>query len=113
MPFDVDTVLAAYRGNRAIVARLAGVFTVEVPRQLGELRQALEHGDPSSGSRKAHTLKGALMNFFYPRAVELAESIEKQAEAGDLEGARRVFPELEATVLEMQRALENFSQEPA
>ena len=79
----------------------------ECPRNLTELRQALDAGDAHLLERLAHTLKGSSANISATSLCQAALVLEMHARAGDLEKAReqieilkeelsRLLPELEA-----------------
>jgi hypothetical protein len=55
----------------------------------------------------AHALKGSIGNFTQGRPFEVARSLEKTAEAGDVAAARAAIPELEREVGKLCRVLDD------
>jgi len=55
----------------------------------------------------AHAIKGSIGNFTQGRPYDVARTLEKTAEAGDLAAARSAIPELEREVGKLCRVLDD------
>jgi HPt (histidine-containing phosphotransfer) domain-containing protein len=86
-PLDVTSALAELRGDRELLAELAGLFLAEYPRWLTEMRAAVAEGDPPRLQMAAHALKGAATTFAARATYEAALGLEKMGRAGDLSAA--------------------------
>lgn len=87
MIFDRTAVLDRLSGDEMMLAELTDIFLMDVPRQIGILRQAFASGDQSLVRLQAHTLKGAAGNFGAVALQKAALRLERAAageEAGDM-----------------------------
>jgi len=105
---DLSTIIDAVDGDRELLKELAEDFVEDGARQLEELRESLEHGDPGQIERRAHSLKGMVGNFGAQAAYELVYELENMGRASRLDGAFSVYQKLEQ---EMER-LKRFFSEP-
>jgi HPt (histidine-containing phosphotransfer) domain-containing protein len=80
---DQAALLAAFGGQRAILADAARVFLDDLPRALARLHGAADAGDLPEVSAAAHALKGAAGLFSQGAAFELARTIEHLARDGE------------------------------
>ncbi len=103
-PTDVSDALKAVHGDRAFLKELADQLVRDLPWQLGELREALQLGDPKRLERQAHSLKSVVGIFGAHGAARLAAEMERLAEVGEM---MHVPPVLEKFEAEMQRVAED------
>ncbi|MCC7418672.1 MAG: response regulator [Planctomycetaceae bacterium] len=82
--------------NEEVFEELAGLFVTQYPQLMGEIHEALESGDAAKARRAAHTLKGSESVFLGPMGDSMVWKLESAAKEGDLEGARRLVPEVQA-----------------
>lgn len=87
--------------------KLMELFLKHVPSQLGELRDAQVRGVASEVSAHAHKLKGSCLAIDAPRMAQAAESLQRQAKAGDLTRAEALVSELEARFSVVKGLLES------
>jgi CheY-like chemotaxis protein len=92
---DPRAVLAACKGDAAILDGICRVFRASLPGQLGAVRAALQDGDAGRLREAAHRLC-ATIGAFSTVAGGLASDIEDRAEAGQLDEARLLVERLEA-----------------
>jgi HPt (histidine-containing phosphotransfer) domain-containing protein len=83
----VTAALAEVRGDRELLAELAGLFLAEGPRWLTEMRAAIAEGAPPRLQLAAHALKGAAATFAARATYEAALRLEKMGRARDLSAA--------------------------
>jgi HPt (histidine-containing phosphotransfer) domain-containing protein len=102
---DREDALARVGGDTELLAEIAGLFLVEYPRLLLELRIAMECRDALKLESAAHALKGSVANFGAKPAVELAHALERAGRAGDIELARNLIGGLEQVLAALHTEL--------
>lgn len=103
--YDREGMLRRLMGDRSLAAVVLQAFLEDMPRQIAELRHALEENDPVTSGRQAHSIKGAAANVGGERLRILAQSMEKAADQGDLDFLRRSIPELDSDFHELSSAI--------
>ena len=98
--FDPEDVLARLEGDRELLAELVGIFRVDSPRLLADLRRCLETGDGRGVERTAHAIKGFAGNLGGRGAADAAEALERLGREGAVGGGATKLATLE---LEMDR----------
>jgi HPt (histidine-containing phosphotransfer) domain-containing protein len=84
--FSATLLLEEY-GDHALVRELAQLLIDTTPAQLDAIRTAVATGDAASLRTAAHRLRGSLVAFGVPDAVETARTLEAMGESGELTGA--------------------------
>ena len=84
--FSAALLLEEY-GDHALVRELAQLLIDTTPAQLDAIRTAVAAGDAASLRTAAHRLRGSLVAFGVPDAVETARTLEAMGESGELAGA--------------------------
>jgi HPt (histidine-containing phosphotransfer) domain-containing protein len=74
-------------GDRGLVRDLARLLVDTTPAQLDTIRSAIAAGDARALRDAAHRLRGSIMAFGVPDAVEAARALEAMGAAGTLTGA--------------------------
>jgi two-component system sensor histidine kinase/response regulator len=82
--FTRDVFEAQFGTDRALVARLAGVFTANAHKLLGVLERSLQASDAPMIGAAAHSLKGSLAMLGARRAAAAAQRLESAAVGGEL-----------------------------
>ncbi|HNV72179.1 MAG TPA: response regulator, partial [Candidatus Ozemobacteraceae bacterium] len=85
--------LDTLQGDRETAAMALEVFLAEFPKQLTDLRKALDDKDLTRVRRSAHRLKGSALELQIVRLRELALQIEKGPD--DLVGLENLYAQLE------------------
>jgi GAF domain-containing protein/DNA-binding response OmpR family regulator len=101
-PVDFASVLQTVEGDKTILTELVRVFTLDYPKRLAEVREAITMGDDKRLKRAAHGLRGEVGLFGAKIAYHLAAKLETIGCEGHSEGALRVLQELER---ELQRVI--------
>ena len=109
--FDRDAALSRMDGDWDLFSEIVGIFEEESPSQIGEIRDAISSGDPGRLNSAAHTLKGALSNFYARVPIELALKLELLGESGGLAGAWEGISALEDEITQLRRSLAIFVEE--
>jgi two-component system sensor histidine kinase/response regulator len=109
---DWNAAAAEFEAGERVLRDLAPLFVEECPKLLRAAREALSAGDTASARRAAHTLKGSAGVFCASPTVEIAQRLELQASAGDLDAARTTIYTLEAESNRLLAALQAKMREP-
>ena len=85
-------------GDHDLVRDLAQLVIDTTPPQLEAVRSAIAGGDGAALRAAAHRLRGSLVAFGLPDAVETARTLEAMGAAGQLAGAEKLSTALEKDV---------------
>ena len=96
-PFDAVLLLQEY-GDEGLVRDLARLLVETTPAQVDAVRSAVGTGDGAALRAAAHKLRGSIVVFGVPGAVETARKLEAMGAAGDLAGAEALSRALAADV---------------
>lgn len=95
--FDAISLLDEY-GDAVLVRDLAQLLVETTPGQVEAVRSARAAGDNAALGAAAHKLRGSIVAFGVPEAVEATRRLEAMAGAGDLSGADDIIQALAADV---------------
>ena len=84
--FSAALLLKEY-GDHGLVRELAQLLIDTTPDQLEAIRTAVRTGDAAMLRTAAHRLRGSLVAFGVPDAVETARTLEAMGESGEMAGA--------------------------
>jgi HPt (histidine-containing phosphotransfer) domain-containing protein len=96
-PFDAVLLLQEY-GDEGLVRDLAQLLVDTTPAQMDAVQTAVSAGDRVVLRAAAHKLRGSIVAFGVPEAVEAARKLEAMAAAGELGGADALSRQLVAGV---------------
>lgn len=82
-PFDLPDLLARLAGNRALMAKLLGMFARDFATVPAELRGALTGDQPGLACTRVHALKGVAANLSATAVHAAAGALESALRAGD------------------------------
>lgn len=102
-PFDAVLLLQEY-GDETLVRDLARLLVETTPAQIDAVQTAVGAGDDVALRAAAHKLRGSIVAFGVPEAVEAARRLEAMAAAGDLAGADALSRELVAGVQSLRES---------
>lgn len=88
--YDQPDLTAGVRRSR----RLIELFLEHVPEQLDELAAAIDAGNAVHTRAHSHKLKGSCLALMAEPMARLAETLQFQAETGDLSNAERLLEQL-------------------
>ncbi len=108
---DVTEALARLDGDEELFQQLVGLFFTQGPEDMTQIREALASGDQTELMRRAHKLKGTLLQFSAPSVTEAVKRLEQHARDGDLLAAKTTFRELETEMDRLSRVLAKLNQE--
>jgi len=72
----VDEIFARVGGDIELLAVLVGLFKLDAPTTLSEIRRALDNNDAPALERAAHRLVGSLLTFHASAAAQPARALE-------------------------------------
>ncbi len=90
----VESVLERLGGDKELLGEVVELFLAEVPEILTQLKKSLEAEDWKSAAKLAHTLKGSSSNVGAEKFAHLALILETESKEQDIEGAFRVYRQL-------------------
>ena len=102
-PFDAALLLQEY-GDEGLVRDLARLLVDTTPAQIDAVQTAVGAGDGAALRAAAHKLRGSLVAFGVPDAVEAARKLEAMGAAGNLAGADVLSRELVAGVQSLRES---------
>jgi CheY-like chemotaxis protein len=106
--FDKEDFIERLMGNESLARRVAGTFINSMPEQLAALASAIQSFDAPATRLAAHSIKGAAANVGGTAVRELAAKLEKMGEAGEMESAAAVLPQLDATFQSLKPVMQRF-----
>jgi HPt (histidine-containing phosphotransfer) domain-containing protein len=107
VPFDRQSILDRIGGDESLLDEIAELFLSEYPVLLGEIREAVAHGDARQLQHSAHSLKGAISHFGAEPATQAAYQLEMIGKRNELQEATEALINLERQLSELRPALES------
>ena len=74
------------------------LFVEHGPKDLAQAQAALTAGDAGGVARSSHRLKGAILQFCAPAALQACKDLEESAKAGNLTHGMDLYATLEQEV---------------
>jgi PAS domain S-box-containing protein len=106
--FDQETALAHVEGDHALLREVVGLFLVETPELLAEIRDSIARGDSHMLQQAVHSMKGAVSSFGAYAAHEAALKLEAFGREGDLAQAEFACAELDRAIAHLTQALAEY-----
>jgi HPt (histidine-containing phosphotransfer) domain-containing protein len=100
--FSLDEALARVDDDRETFQVMVELFMEHGPKDLADAQAALDAGNAAGVARSSHRLKGALLQFCAPAALQACKELEESAKAENLARGGQLYTVLE---LEFQRLL--------
>jgi len=100
--FRLDEALARVDDDRETFRMMIEFFMEHGPKDLADAQAALDAGNATGVARSSHRLKGALLQFCAPAALQACKELEESAKAGNLTHGGQLYATLEQ---EFQRLL--------
>ena len=103
--FNLNEALARVDHDRETFDMMVDLFVEHGPKDLADAKTALgEHNAPGI-ARSSHRLKGAILQFCAPTALQACKTLEETAKAGNLSQAEELYLNLEQELLRLLTAL--------
>lgn len=96
--FDFEEALARVDQDRETFLMLIELFLEHGPKDLAQAQAALTAGDAVGVARSSHRLKGAILQFCAPSALQACKELEEYAKAGNLTQGVELYATLEQEV---------------
>jgi HPt (histidine-containing phosphotransfer) domain-containing protein len=103
--FSLDEALARVDDDRETFQMMIELFMEHGPKDLAETQAALDAGNAAGVARSSHRLKGAILQFCAPAALQACNELEESAKAGNLAHGRRLYAMLEQEIQLLLAAL--------
>lgn len=103
--FDMDEALARVDQDRETFDMMLDLFVEHGPKDLAEAKAALDAQSAVGVARSSHRLKGAVLQFCAPAALDACKALEETAKAGNLDQAGALYATLERELLRLLNAL--------
>ena len=105
---DWEVGLAATGGKPSVLCELIEIFFAEYPKELAEIRRAIDERSSQDVRLFAHTLKGCLRYFGESRAVTVAIELEAAGVQEMFDRASDLLPELHSEIALLIPELEEY-----
>ena len=102
---DWSAALEYVGGDEHMLRDLIGIFLVEAPRWLSELREAVARGRAADVKRLAHNLKGSLRLFGAKSVIDSSFLLEQMGRSGNLSGAAEACAALQTNIEQLMPIL--------
>lgn len=103
--FNLNEALARADQDIELFQTMAELFLEHGPKDMAEIKAALDARDAAAAGRSAHRLKGAVLQFCAPAALEAAMRMEEAGKAGNIAVAAGLCCELETELSRLLAAL--------
>lgn len=107
--FDPVSLWERVNGDMELLRDLVGLFAMEYPELLLNIKSAIERGSFTDVQRFSHKLKGSALQFSGKLAVDAAGQLEEMGKTQSLEGASQVLMTLQFEVLRLMEALKRMT----
>ncbi len=94
-------------GDEGLLRQIIDVFLKDAPRQVAELRLALQARDANMIAKTAHSLKGAVSYFEVPEISETATALEEKGKQLEWNGTAELLDSLETHVTGLLHAIQS------
>jgi HPt (histidine-containing phosphotransfer) domain-containing protein len=103
--FSFEEALARVDQDRETLLMMIELFLEHGPKDLAQAQLALNAADAAGVARSSHRLKGAILQFCAPAALEACKVLEESAKAGNLTRGEELYATLELEVYRLLAAL--------
>ena len=103
--FRLDEALARVDDDGETFQMMIELFMEHGPKDLADARAALDAGNATGVARSSHRLKGALLQFCAPAALQACKELEESAKAGNLAHGGQRYVTLEQEFRRLLAAL--------
>jgi CheY-like chemotaxis protein/HPt (histidine-containing phosphotransfer) domain-containing protein len=108
---NVDELLDRIGGSMSLLPSVVSMFEEDHPRQLLQIRHAIDSMDAATLFSAAHKLKGSLLVLAADRAGTMALNLELMGRESRLEGADELLSSLEAELVNVTAELQKILRE--
>jgi PAS domain S-box-containing protein len=105
--FERDTLMARLGHDEELAESIINGFLEDIPEQLRELEEFINRNETEEAGYKAHRIKGAAASIEGKALRAIAYEMEKAGKSGDLDGLKRLFPEIKNQFEILRNTMEN------
>jgi len=103
--FNLNEALVRVDHDRETFEMMVELFLEHGPKDLADAQAALGVKNAVGVARSSHRLKGAILQFCAPAALQACKALEETAKAGNLLNAEELYVALEQELLRLLDAL--------
>ena len=103
---NVVELLARVDNDAELLRELIAIFKIELPRNLRELREAIDQGNLKNVQESGHMLRGMLSNLGATRGSAAAAQLERLGESSDGTALKSALALFESEVMDLLPELE-------
>ena|ERR1700676_2711907 len=103
---NVAELLARVDNDAELLRELIAIFKIELPRNLRELREAIDQGNLKNVQESGHMLRGMLSNLGATRGSAAAAQLERLGESSDGTALKSALALFESEVMDLLPELE-------
>ena len=107
---NMEELLEIMGGDEELLNECLEDFVCDYPEMLGNIKDAIDAGDPSGLDRSAHTFKGTLKYIAAGKASDIAFQLERMGKDGNLDGAEDTYLLLAQECERLKGFIENIQQ---
>lgn len=108
--FNKEILEENFGDDREILTELVDVFFSELPNMITPIKTSIDENVSSDLHLHAHTIKGAVSNFFAEKCVEYSFELEKMGKSGTIDSAHasELLASLEAELEVLSKDLKDY-----
>lgn len=110
-PFDRQTFVTNFQGMEDLAAETVKSFLSTLPGLIAAIDEAIRSKNAANLELAAHTLKGAVSNFYAEPSNLLVQKLEQIGHSGTTMSADEVFLELKKELERLHSALDSLLNE--
>ncbi|MCX7747371.1 MAG: PAS domain S-box protein [Clostridia bacterium] len=104
---NLPEIMKIFNHDKELVLELTNYFIDDYPSQILLLKRHIDENNFKEVEKFAHSLKGAILNFGYKKASDLAYELEKMGRNSELAGALEILRQLEIELKEFENFFKN------
>jgi HPt (histidine-containing phosphotransfer) domain-containing protein len=108
---DRSTLMSIVGGNRELIAELVDLYWQSLPKQMANIRGALDEGNADQCQYWAHALKGMSLNLSARQTADIALEMELMGKGGDLSAGEALWQRLSAAVDRLRRTTDGMLED--
>lgn len=105
--YDLQSLRDAVDGDAEMFQQIVGLLITSVQENLAGIQQAMVDQNAEGIRRKAHLLKGSLLQIAAKREVAILQQLEELGSRADVASASQLWPEVQRLVNELLSAIMN------
>jgi PAS domain S-box-containing protein len=105
--FDKDMLMARLGFDDVLADTVINGFLEDMPKQIRKLKRLIDNGKSEEAGYQAHRIKGAAASIEGQALRAVAYEMEKAGKSGDMDGLKRLFPELKKQFAILKKTMKN------